>query len=63
MKVQTALNQKAFQKFKKKTEELNLTPYKLAQSYIENGLDASKKTPLSEYTTRELLTELWIRLP
>lgn len=42
---------------KKQTSE-----YKLVQIYVKHGINNSKKNPLNEYSTRELLQEIWNRV-
>ena len=64
MRIQTFLSRKDYIKFKQKMEETNQTPYALAQTLIIKALNNNgKEKPLSDYSTRELLEEIWNRIP
>ena len=64
MRIQTFLSHEQYIKFKRKMEETNQTPYALAQTLIVKALNTNgKQKPLSDYSTRELLEEIWNRIP
>lgn len=63
MRVQTFLPRKHDIKFRQKMKDLNLTQYQLAQKLIVSGLNNEKEKELSKISTRELLQEVWNRIP
>jgi len=62
-RVWTSLKPEDYRRLTKKAKEEGVSPYKLSKKFITEGLDPNKRTPLSMYSTKELLKEIWQRIP
>lgn len=62
-RVWTSLKSEDYKRFKTKVEKKGTSEYELARQAIIHNLNPNNRTPLTEYATKELLAEVWRRIP
>lgn len=62
-RVWTSLKTDDCKRLNDKAKEQKISSYELSRKFIIDGLDPNKRTSLKEYSTKELLQEIWRRIP